>query len=254
MRIGAHVPATDPLEEAAQRGADLVQVFLSAPQSWRKPAPRADAQALRDSDVDIYVHSPYLINVATTNNRVRHPSRKSLQDVCDAAAAVGAAGVIVHGGHLPADDDIEDGFAHWRKTLESITTEVPVLIENTAGGDNAVARHVDRILRLFEVLNGVEVPLGFCLDTCHLHAGGDDLIEGTQRLLDGLGRIDLVHLNDSRDPAGSGRDRHANLGAGQVDAEAMVSVVKAAGAPVVIETPGGVAEHAADIAWIRDRL
>jgi deoxyribonuclease-4 len=254
MRIGAHVPAADPLAAAAARGADLVQVFLSAPQTWKAPAPRDDAEELRAADLDIYVHAPYLINVATTNNRVRHPSRKTLQQACDAAGAIGAAGVIVHGGHLPVDDDIEEGYRNWRTSLERLHTEVPVLIEDTAGGDNAVARHVDRILRLFEVLDGVEVPLGFCLDTCHLHAAGEDLVDGTERLLRGLGRIDLVHLNDSRDPAGSGRDRHANLGTGQIDEEALVAAVKAADAPVVVETPGEAEDQAADIAWIRARL
>jgi deoxyribonuclease IV len=254
MDIGAHVPAAAPLAEAAARNADLVQIFLSAPQTWKAPTPREDADELRAAALPIYVHAPYIINVATTNNRVRHPSRKTLQQACDAAGAIGAAGVIVHGGHLPVGDDIEAGYANWRKALGSLHTDVPVLIEDTAGGDNAVARHVDRIARLWEVLDGVDAPVGFCLDTCHLHAAGEDLVAGTERLLAELGRIDLVHLNDSRDPAGSGRDRHANLGDGRIDPEALVTVVTSAGAPVVVETPGDAAAQAADITWIRDRL
>ncbi len=254
MLIGAHVPSGDPLAEAEARGADLVQVFLSAPQTWKAPVPRDDAERLRESDVPVYVHAPYLINVATTNNRVRHPSRKALQQACDAAADIGAAGVIVHGGHLPVDDDPAEGVDNWRKALERLTTEVPVLIENTAGGDNAMARHVERIGRLWDALDGVDVPLGLCLDTCHLHAAGESLTDGTERLLAVAGRIDLVHLNNSKDEPGSGRDRHEHLGAGQIDAEALVAVVKAADAPVVVETPGDAAAQAADIAWIRDRI
>jgi deoxyribonuclease IV len=255
VRIGAHVPATSPHAAAEERGAEVVQLFLSAPQTWRKPKPREDAEALRTGELPIYVHAPYIINVATTNPKVRHPSRKALQQTCEAAAAIGAAGVIVHGGHVPVEDDAEEGFANWRTTLERLETDVPVLIENTAGGQNAMARHIDRIDRLWEVLDGVDVPLGFCLDTCHLHAAGEDLVEGVTRLRDRVGTIDLVHLNDSRDEAGCGRDRHQNLGGGQIDADALVAVVREADAPdVVVETPGEASDHAADIDWIRERL
>lgn len=254
MIVGAHVPSADPLGEAAARGADAVQVFLSAPQSWKKPAPRDDAEELRASPVPVYVHAPYLINVASTNNRVRHPSRQNLQHACDAAGAIGAAGVIVHGGHVGEDDDPGLGFANWRTTLERLTTEVPVLIENTAGGDNAMARHVDRIGRLWDAIDGVEAPVGFCLDTCHLHAAGEELVAGAEKLIGIVGAIALVHLNDSKDEPGSGRDRHENLGAGRIDAGSLVEVVRLAQAPVIVETPGDAAGQAADITWIRERM
>ena len=255
MRIGAHVRSSDPLAAAEERGAEVIQLFLSAPQQFKGPKPRDDAQQLRDSDIGIYVHAPYLVNVATTNNRVRHPSRQLLDKTLAAAADIGALGVIVHGGHLPEEDDIEEGFANWRTTLERCRTEVPILIENTAGGQNAVARHLDRIARLWEVLDGVEAPLGFCLDTCHAHAAGEPLEGLVARVTAITGRIDLVHLNDSRDAPGSGRDRHANLGAGTIDDDLLVEVVRQADADVVVETPekdGG--SQAEDIAWLRARL
>lgn len=254
MLIGAHVPSADPLAEAKLRDADLVQVFLSAPQAWKPPRPREDAEGLRTAGMPIYVHAPYLVNVATSNNRVRHPSRKALQEACDAAAAIGARGVVVHGGHLPAGEDPATGVKNWRTTLERLETDVPVLIENTAGGNNAMARHIDRIEQLWEGLAGVDVPLGFCLDTCHLHAAGEPLIDGAERLRALVGGIDLLHLNDSRDDAGSGRDRHANLGEGRIDPDDLVAMVRAADAPVVVETPGDSEGQAADIAWIRARL
>ena len=99
MLIGSHVSPQDPLAAAEAEGADVVQIFLGNPQSWKKPKPRVDAARLRESSVPVYVHSPYLINVASANNRVRIPSRKILQDTCDAAGDIGAAAVIVHGGH-----------------------------------------------------------------------------------------------------------------------------------------------------------
>lgn len=252
MRIGAHVPAEDPLAEAIARQADCVQFFLSNPQSFKAPLPRDDAERLRASDIPLYVHAPYLINVATGNNRVRIPSRKILQDTCDAAAAIGATAVIVHGGHVDSDTAVEVGFANWRKALERLETSVPVYIENTAGGTNAMARHFDTIARLWESLDGFDV--GFCLDTCHAHAAGEDLLDAVDRIMATVGRIDLVHANDSKDPAGSGRDRHEHFGDGQIPPEAFVALVRAAGAPVVCETPGGADAQASDIAWLRDRL
>lgn len=254
MRIGVHVRNDDPLAAAADRGADAVQIFLTEPQSWKTPPERADAGALRDADIAVYVHAPYIINVATTANRIRHPSRQNLEKAVRGAEAIGAAGVIVHGGHVTDTDDPELGYTNWRKTLDRLETSVPILIENTAGGENAMARQVDRIARLWEVLDGCEAPYGLCLDTCHLHAAGEDVAEGVDRLLAQVGRIDLVHLNDSKDERGSGRDRHENLGAGQIDPEALVEVVRRAGADVVCETPGPVDAHAADVAWVRERV
>src|SRR5258705_101218 len=97
--IGSHVHQDDPLAAAQADGADVVQFFLGNPQSWKKPKPRDDAATLKASSVPLYVHAPYLINVASANNRIRIPSRKILQDTCDAAADISATAVIVHGGH-----------------------------------------------------------------------------------------------------------------------------------------------------------
>ena len=96
--------------------------------------------------------------------------------------------------------------------------------------------------------------VGFCLDTCHAHASGEDLDDLVDRIQAITGRIDLVHVNDSRDAAGSGADRHANLGTGQADPEFIMQVIRDAAAPVIIETTGGVADHIADLDWIRTRL
>jgi deoxyribonuclease-4 len=255
MRIGAHVDPTDPLDAAAARGADAVQFFLSDPQGWKAPQPRADADALRGSDVEVFVHAPYVINVATLNNRIRIPSRKLLLTHAKAAATVGASGLIVHGGHVNAGDDLAVGFDNWRKTFayaaDSGGLPVPVLIENTAGGDNACARRFDALARLWDAVG--EFGVGFCLDTCHAHAGGEDLLDIVDRVKAITGRIDLVHANDSKDAFDSGRDRHDNLGNGKIDPDLVVATIRAAGAPVIVETPGGVEGQAADIALLRDR-
>jgi deoxyribonuclease-4 len=247
--IGSHVSPTDPLAAAKADGADAVQIFLGNPQSWKKPKPRDDAAMLRESSVPLYVHAPYLINVASANNRVRIPSRKILQDTCDAAADIAATAVIVHGGHAD-DDDIQAGCERWRKAMERLETDVPVYLENTAGGDHAMARHFETIARLWDHIG--DTGIGFCLDTCHAWAAGEALIDAVDRINTITGRIDLVHCNDSRDAAGSGADRHANIGAGQIDADLLVAVVKAADAPVICETADEGRKD--DIAFLRQRL
>jgi deoxyribonuclease-4 len=250
LRIGAHVGQDDPLAEARARSADLVQFFLGDPQGWKAPVvPDVDAGA----GVDLYVHAPYIVNVATGNNRIRIPSRKILAQHVEAAAALGAKGIVVHGGHVLKGDDPQTGVENWVKTFERMERPLPVLIENTAGGDLAMARRLDAVGRLWDAVGDFD-GVGFCLDTCHAHAGGEELVGLVERVKAITGRIDLVHANDSRDAFGSGADRHANLGQGKVDPDLLVAVVAAAGAPVVVETPGGVEGQADDIAFLRERL
>ncbi len=252
--VGAHVSPRKPLEAAAAVGADCVQVFLSDPQGWKKPPPRKDAAELRDSRVPLYVHAPYLINVCSPRNNVRYGSRKILQQTCDAAAEVGADAVIVHAGH--AEDGIPEGVARWPRTLEMLTSEVPVYIENTAGGENAVARRFDALKRLWTSVSKAktDVPIGFCFDTCHAHAAGEELSDAVERVLAVVGKIDLLHVNDSRDPPGTGADRHANLGKGEIGADVLRAMIKAAGSPALVETPGGTKEMRADIEFVRKAL
>jgi len=235
MIIGAHVPQENPLEQAESVGAAAIQMFVGPPQSWKKPPSRPDAEELKASDTPIYVHAPYLINVASPNNRVRIPSRKILAGTLERSAEVGAAGVIVHAGH--AEDGIEKGFMRWRKVFEELKgDEPPILIENTAGGDNAMGRHADVIARLWEHIG--EFDPCFCFDTCHAHAGGEELDDVIERLLAATGKIDLVHANSSRDAAGSGRDRHASFDEGKIDVDVIVDMVKASKSSIVIcETP-----------------
>jgi deoxyribonuclease-4 len=255
MRIGAHVDPADPLESAAVRGADAVQFFLTDPQGYKTPKPRTDADALRVSDVDVYIHAPYIINVATLNNRIRIPSRKLLMAHAKAAAELGAKGLIVHGGHVGEGADLQAGFDNWRKAFQYAESDgglpLPVLIENTAGGDNAIARRFDNLARLWDAVG--DFGAGFCLDTCHAHAGGEDLVGIVDRVKAITGRIDLIHANDSKDPFDSGRDRHDNLGSGKIDPELVVAAIRAAGAPVIVETPGGAEGQTADITLLRER-
>ena len=255
MKIGAHIGPAEPLRGAAEREADLVQVFLSNPQSYKTPLPRADAPDLLASSIDIYVHAPYIMNPANPESRIRIPSRKTIAETMAAAAAIGAKGVIVHGGHVGDDEDVTVGFERWRKVFEyqHEPWTVPLLVENTAGGGNAVVRELSNYGPLWEEIG--EFNAGVVLDTCHAWAAGEDLETAVDVVRGLTGRVDLVHCNNSRDPKGSGRDRHANLTDGEIPGELLIAVVRAVDAAVVVETPDedGVG-HLADIRWLRRHL
>jgi deoxyribonuclease-4 len=256
MRIGAHVrDDADPLGSAEAVKAEVLQLFIGDPQSWKKPPTHPQAEQLRACELAVFVHSPYPINLASTNNRVRIPSRKLVQQHAVAAAAIGAQGLVVHGGHVTAGEEPAVGVDNWRKFFQRQHDDaggfpVPILIENTAGGDNAMARRFDALGRLWDAVG--EYGAGFCLDTCHAFAGGEDLVGVVERAKAITGRVDLVHLNNSRDEFDSARDRHANIAGGTIDPDQLVAVCSAAGAPVVCETPAeGLAD---DIAFLRDHL
>jgi deoxyribonuclease-4 len=275
MRIGGHFHTDDPLADAVACGAGAAQFFLGDPQGWKAPViPGGDPVAIRDAyataDVDIYIHAPYVINVATANNRIRIPSRKLLEQQLMAAASVGAKALIVHGGHVAAGADPADGVENWVKAVERIERPLPMLIENTASGNGAMAKSLESIARLWEALSRAAEgggEIGFCLDTCHANSAGIDLGDAVDRVKAITGRIDLVHCNNSRDEFGSGADRHANFSgdgteypsgrilrpgeAGTIEPAVLLDVVRAAGAPVICETPE--AGLASDIRWLLSR-
>jgi deoxyribonuclease-4 len=113
-----------------------------------------------------------------------------------------------------------------------------------------MARRLDALGRLWDAVG--EFGAGFCLDTCHAFAGGEELVDVVDRAKAITGRIDLVHLNNSRDEFNSARDRHANIASGTIDPDQLVAVAASAGAPVVVETPAE--GQPADIAYLRERL
>ena len=259
VRIGAHDREGDPLTVVHATGADVIQFFLGDPQGWDAPTfPGGDAEALREAlaeaGVDVYIHAPYGTNVASANNRLRIPSRKLLAQQLEAAAQVGAKGVIVHGGYVTGGVADDVGYDNWRKAMERIARPIPLLIENTAGGDHAMARGLAAVARLWDTIGDLadsgDGQIGFCLDTCHAWAGGDELAGIVDRVKAITGRIDLVHCNNSRDEFDSRRDRHAPIESGEIDPALLLDVVRAAGAPVISETP----DPAADVRWLRKHL
>src|SRR5262245_61916633 len=126
VRIGAHVDQHDPVGEVQARDGDVAQFFLGDPQGWKGPKVEYDGgeqelpSAAVAACVVLYLAAPYVLNAATTDNRIRIPSRKLLQQQVDAAAEIGAKGLIVHGGHVLKKDDPEVGYDNWRKCVERL--------------------------------------------------------------------------------------------------------------------------------------
>lgn len=255
--LGAHVDQLDPITEARAIGADVVQITLGDPQSWAAPsvAYPGGAEALREAlsaaELAVYVHAPYVINVASPNNRIRVPGRRLLNQTVRLAAQIGARGVVVHGGHVTAGTPPQVGYDNWRKAVADLDQSCPVLIENTAGGKHAMARTPAALAELWASVG--DAGVGFCFDTCHAWAGGMTLPEAATLVREITGRIDLVHANDSRGDFDSGIDRHAPIGAGTIGSTALLDAIVVAAAPAVIcETPP--AGVAADITLIHNRL
>ena len=279
--IGAHATvtgglATGGLAYAAEVGAEVIQVFVSNPRGWA--AGLGDAgqdRALRESEIPVFIHAPYLINLGSGDPAVASKSADAIAHALRRGGEIGARGVVVHTGSAAGwahQDHPDPGVAAGRALgqlaeivlplLDKLGDDAPdLLFEPMAGqGQMLCARAGD----LAPYLAAVErhPKAGICLDTCHLFAAGHDLTApgGVAAMLDelvaaaGPGRVRLVHANDSLLGRGSKRDRHAALGAGQIGTEpfrALLAHPELADVPFVVETPGGKAGHARDIATLK---
>ncbi len=226
-----------------------MQFFLGDPQGYKGPEVRYDgrrrgaAAAAGAAGIDLYVHAPYLVNVATTNNRIRIPSRKLLQQHMDAAAEIGAKGLIVHGGHVAQGRRPGQGLRQLAQGVRGDRHQAARCSSRTPrAATTRWPATLERIARLWEAISSPSGfdRVGFCLDTCHAHAGGKDLVgvvdtgQGDHR----PGRPGALPTTaaTSSAPAPTGTPTSAD---GHIDPDALVAVVRAAGAPVVCETPGG---------------
>ena len=241
-----------------------MQFFLGDPQGYKGPEFRyaggadglkADAEA---AGIDLYVHAPYIVNVATTNNRIRIPSRKLLQQHVDAAAAIGAKGLIVHGGHVnKRRRPRRTGFDNWRKAVEATDLKLPLLIENTAGGDNAMTRYLERIRGVWDAISVApraptwSASASTPATPTRAATRWRPWSTTSARSPAGSTWCTATTAATTSTPAPTGTPTSAP---GQIDPDLLAAVVRDAGAPVVCETPGGAAEHVADFAWLRERV
>jgi len=266
MRLGAHVPPDAPARAAGERGADVVQVFLSSPRRWAPPRPKPDRWREQVADLPLYVHAPYLVNLASGSDEVRERSTAVLQATLDEATRVGALGVVVHAGQGGTDATTEQALTRFLGATLTLSSPTPLLIENTCTGQVSLGRDVAVWEELFARLatRGPDVPIGACLDTCHLWAGPDWDDPTVDEVADLAARFvapaatGLLHVNDSHVAAGGGQDRHANLGEGTIPAAHLDRMLEAAvrrgWRDAVIETPGEAADHATDLRWLTAHL
>ena len=160
--------------------------------------------------------------------------------------------MIVHAGH--AEDGIEEGVGRLASDARDARVERPDPDREHRGGENAVARRFDALARLWEAVSKSPWIETVLLRHCHAHAAGEELGDAIERVVAIVGRIDLLHANDSRDPPGTGADRHANLGKGEIGEETLREMIKAVGPPVIVETPGGTRQMRADLDFVRSAL
>lgn len=270
--VGAHAPAAaglfrGALPYARRIDAQALQIFLGNPRGWAAAGgdPAGDAafaEGCAQANLPVFVHAPYLINLASPQPVTRARSREALQRALTRSAAVGAAGLVLHAGSAVDPSVRESALAQLRESLLPLLDELDesgprLLIEPTPGGEAALARAVEDLGPYFAALDH-HPRLGVCLDTCHAYAAGHDLAApgGVRRTLSllvktvGRGRLGLVHANDSRDPLGSGRDRHAAIGVGTIGLDPFGELFvhpATRGVPVIVETPGGEVQHQRDL-------
>jgi deoxyribonuclease-4 len=260
MLIGAHVsPAGGPVkavDRGVEKGARAIQIFNQNPRAW-KPTTYSDEQisafreAMASSEVDaLLIHAVYLLNAASEDDEIRAKTLTSLIASLRAGDALGAHAVVLHPGSALTGEvgpAIKRAGAVFREALAE-SDGCPLHLENTAGAGGTLGRSFHELAALIDAGGGDE-RLGLCLDSCHLLASGFDIRtpEGLTEVLDecvevvGLERVGSLHLNDSQTPLGSNRDRHANIGEGELGHDGcavFLSEPRFENLPVVLETPG----------------
>jgi deoxyribonuclease IV len=260
MLIGAHVSPAGGLPKAVERGVErgcrAIQIFNQSPRMWR-PTRYGEADfaafraAIAETDIGAtLIHAVYLLNCGSEDAEIRAKSLTSLIHSLRIGDAIGAAGVVLHPGSALRGEvgpAIKRAGAVFKEALAQ-SDGCPLQLENTAGTGGTLGRSFEELAQLLEA-GGNDARLGVCLDSCHLLASGYDVrtADGLAQTLErfdaaiGLDRLHSLHLNDSQTPLGSNRDRHANLGEGELGEEgcmAFLSEPRFEQLPLVMETPG----------------
>ncbi|GGP15111.1 deoxyribonuclease IV [Nonomuraea glycinis] len=268
--IGGHVFVTGGLAKGGLAymddiGAEMIQVFVTNPRGWALTPgkPEQDAK-LAEAGVDTYVHVPYLANFGSPTPETLASSVAIVRYTLGRGREIGAKGVVVHTGSAvsqPRDDAMRQLREHLLPLLDEIPDDGPdLLLEPMAGQGAMLCATVQDLEPYLDALEW-HPRVGVCLDTCHAFSAGHDLTAegGVQETFDLLhkiapGRLKLIHANDSKDACGSKKDRHENIGAGQIGARPFAELMRhpaVAGVPICIETPGKADQHRADIATLK---
>jgi deoxyribonuclease IV len=258
--IGAHVSTAGGLANAVERGVErdceAIQIFHQSPRMWLPTAyTDEDFEAFREaisrsSLQAVVIHAVYLINCASKEREIRRKSLTSLEHALRIGDGIGSAGIVLHAGARkgePQGPSVRRAGETIREALES-SERSPLLLENTAGTQGPLGRNFDELAGLIDAAGGGK-RLGACLDCCHLLASGFEIRspEALAKVVDdfdtkvGLDRLRCLHVNDSKVPLGSNRDRHANLGEGELGRKGLrpfLSEPRFEELPALIESPG----------------
>ena len=274
-RLGAHTPTSGGMAKrsiayAQEVKAEAIQVFASNPRGWAMPDANVEADKLfRDKalelDIETYVHAPFLINLGSPTVATYENSVASTAYSLRRAGEIGSKGVVVHTGSAVDSDYVDKAWKQIKKgmmpVLNNLKDEDPwLLLEPTAGQGQSLVKKLDDLLHYFEALEW-HPKVGVCLDTCHVFAAGHDIAKkgGMTETLDllvklvGIERIKLSHTNDSMDVCGALKDRHQNLGDGEIGLKAFEELLAhpvAQNAPLILETPGMEEKHGEEIALL----
>jgi deoxyribonuclease-4 len=260
MLIGAHVSTAGGLakaiERGEERGCESIQIFNQSPRMWRPTKYgeedfAAFREAMAASSVEaVAIHAVYLINCATKDKELRKKSLQSLTHALRIGDAIGAAGVVLH----PGAQKGEPLGASMKRAAKVIAAAIkdsdrcPLLLEQTAGHKGLLGRDFDQTAELID-LAGKGKRLGLCLDSCHLFVQGYDITDEAHlsAIVDeadgklGLKRLQCLHVNDAAAPFGSCRDRHANIGKGEMGKKGLATFLsepRFENLPATLETPG----------------
>lgn len=265
MLIGAHVSTAGGLEKSIGRaeaiGAESMQVFSQSPRMWnptsytQKHLDLFTAALAKSSVKSFVIHAVYLINCASKDPEIQDKSREALVHALKVGDQIGSDGVVLHPGSTkgePLDESIHRVSQALAYAL-GLSDCCDVLLENTAGAGGTIGRDIDQLAAILEGVDRLDSKLttrvGFCLDSCHLFASGLDirtpgsvaeLVDRFDRSI-GLDRLKCIHLNDSKGTLGSNRDRHENLGDGEIGRGGLIAFLgepRFANLPVILEVPG----------------
>ncbi|MGU3473461.1 deoxyribonuclease IV [Paenibacillus sp. D51F] len=260
LKIGSHVSFSDKglvtaAQEAISYGSSSFMIYTGAPQNTRrKPIDSLyieEGRALMESAGigEIVVHAPYIINLGSYKPDTFELAVRFLQEEIRRTHAIGVSNIVLHPGAY-TDKDAEFGINRIAEGLNEVLsgveeTDVNIALETMAGKGTEIGRSFEEIAQIMDKVSANN-RLTVCMDTCHMNDAGYDLagdLDGVLEQFDrivGLDKVAVVHVNDTKNPAGSGKDRHTPIGSGWLGYDAIHSIVHheaLAGRPFILETP-----------------
>lgn len=275
-RIGAHVPTSGGMAKrsiayAQTIEAEAIQVFASNPRGWAMPEPNPEAdnafrQKCEELDIECYVHAPFLINLGSPTPGTYENSLASTAYSLKRGREIGALGVVIHTGSAVDEAHVPNAWKQITKGMMPILNKLKeddpyLLLEPTAGQGQSLVKRLEDLENYLKALE-YHPKVAICLDTCHVFAAGHDIKRkgGMKETLDllvevaGIERFQLIHANDSMDVCGALKDRHQNIGEGEIGVNPFKELLAhpaVKNAPLILETPGEEPEHGREVALLK---